>query len=153
MLCRKVTSWVFSVSPLTGLPISGQSRMTVTTKSPLTGGTGDSQAGGYFPAYFRANGYNALIVRGRAKKPVYLYIDKDDVRLIGARATWGKVMGETEDVIKTDLKDQKVQIVSIGPAGKNLVKFSNIMHMKNRAFGRNGTGAVMGSKKLAVGMV
>ncbi|HED24576.1 MAG TPA: aldehyde:ferredoxin oxidoreductase, partial [Firmicutes bacterium] len=139
---------VFSVSPLTGLPISGQSRMTVTTKSPLTGGAGDSQAGGYFPAYFRANGYNALLIRGKAKNPVYLYIDKDDVRLIGARDIWGKVTGEAEDTIKAVLKNKKVQILTIGPAGENLVKFSNIMHMKNRAFGRNGTGAVMGSKKL-----
>jgi len=65
---------VFSVSPLTGLSVSGTSRLTINTKSPLTGGCGDSQAGGNFPAYLKANGYDAIVVRGKSKKPSYIYI-------------------------------------------------------------------------------
>ena len=72
---------IFTVSPLTGIPISGQSRMCVTTKSPLTGTAGDSQVGGYIPAQLKANGYDAVIFTGKAETPVYLYIDKDNVEM------------------------------------------------------------------------
>lgn len=81
---------IFSVSPLTGIPISGQSRMCVTTKSPLTGTARDSQVGGYIPAHVKGNGYDAIIVNGKAKKPVYLYIDKDKVEIKDAANVWGQ---------------------------------------------------------------
>lgn len=139
---------VFSGSPLTGFPISGQSRINVATKSPLTDGAGDSQVGGYFPAHFRANGYDALIVKGKSDKPVYIYIDNDDVKISNAQHLWGKVTGEVEDIIRSELNESKVQMLTIGPAGENLVKYSSIIHMKSRALGRNGSGAVMGSKNL-----
>lgn len=139
---------VFAVSPLTGFPISGQCRMSVTTKSPLTGAAGDSQVGGYIGAHVRANGYNAIIVRGKSELPVYIYIDKENVKIVDAQHLWGKVTGEVEDLIRSDLTGQKVQIAVIGPAGENLVKYGSIIHMKSRALGRNGAGAVMGSKNL-----
>jgi aldehyde:ferredoxin oxidoreductase len=85
---------VFSVSALTGLPISGISRVTVTTKSPLTGTIGDSQAGGYFPVHLKANGWDAVLFRGKAEKPVYLYIDGEKAELRPAEHLWGKVTGE-----------------------------------------------------------
>src|SRR5690554_5462168 len=68
---------VFSVSALTGLPISGISRLNVTAKSPLTGTIGDSQAGGFFPVHLKANGYDAIVFNGKSDKPVYLFIDGD----------------------------------------------------------------------------
>ncbi len=139
---------VFSVSPLTGLPIAGANRITVTTKSPLTDGIGDSQAGGFFPAYLRANGWNAIVFKGRAESPVYLYIDGDRVELRDARGIWGKVTGDGERLIREDLGEEDIDIAQIGPGGENLVKFANIINMCNRANGRNGTGAVMGSKNL-----
>ena len=139
---------IFSVSPLTGFTISGQSRMTATTKSPLTGGAGDSQVGGYLPAHFKANGYDALIIRGKSEKPVYIYINNEDVRICDGENAWGKITGEAEDVIREELGEEKVEFAVIGPAGENLVKYASIMHKKSRAFGRNGTGAVMGSKNL-----
>ncbi len=139
---------IFSVSPLTGFPVSGQCRMTVTTKSPLTGGAGDAQVGGYLAAHFKANGYDAMIIRGRSDSPVYIYIDNDEVKLNDAKNIWGKVTGETEDLIRAELGFDKVQIAAIGPAGENLVKFGSIIHGKSRALGRNGAGAVMGSKNL-----
>lgn len=72
---------VFSVSALTGLPISGISRVNVTAKSPLTGGMGDSQAGGFFPVHIKANGLDAIVVKGKADKPLYIFIDGEDVEL------------------------------------------------------------------------
>lgn len=139
---------VLSVSPFTGLAIAGANRMTSTTKSPLTGGIGDSQAGGFFPAYLKANGWNALVFRGKATQPVYLYIDGDKAELRDATNIWGKVTGEAEKLIREDLEDDDIDIAQIGPGGENLVKYANIMNMCNRANGRNGTGAVMGSKNL-----
>ena len=139
---------IFSVSPLTGLPISGQARVTVTTKSPLTGTIGDSQAGGFFPIHLKANGYDSVVVRGKAEKPVYVYMDGDHVEIRDARHLWGKVTGEAEKLIKEELGKDNLEIAQIGPGGENLVKFASIMNMCNRANGRNGTGAVMGSKNL-----
>lgn len=138
----------FSVSPFTGFPISGQSRMTVTAKSPLTGTAGDSQVGGYIPAHIKANGYDSIMFKGKAEKPVYIFIDKENVRFIDAQNLWGKVTGEVEDTIRKDLGEDKVEMSVIGPAGENQVLYANIIHQKNRANGRNGLGAVMGSKNL-----
>jgi aldehyde:ferredoxin oxidoreductase len=139
---------VFAVSPLTGLPISGSSRMTVTTKSPLTGTIADSQVGGSFPARFKGNGWDAVVFKGKAKKPVYLYIDGETVTLKPAGHLWGTVTGETERLIRDELGDPNVEIAEIGPGGENLVKYASIMCGANRAAGRCGTGAVMGSKNL-----
>ena len=139
---------IFSVSPLTGLPISGQARVTVTTKSPLTGTIGDSQAGGFFPVHIKTNGYDSIVFRGKAEKPVYLYIDGDHVEIKDAGHLWGKVTGSAEKMIKTELGEEKLEIAQIGPGGENLVRYASIMNMCNRANGRNGTGAVMGSKNL-----
>ncbi|MBZ2174158.1 aldehyde ferredoxin oxidoreductase family protein [Schnuerera sp. xch1] len=139
---------IFSVSPLTGLPISGTSRVTVTTKSPLTGTIGDSQAGGFFPMHLKANDWDSVLFRGKSEKPVYLYIDGDNVELKDAKNIWGKVTGEVEKIVRQELGEKNVEIAQIGPGGENLVKYASIINMCNRANGRNGTGAVMGSKNL-----
>jgi aldehyde:ferredoxin oxidoreductase len=139
---------VFSVSPFTGLPVSGTSRLTITAKSPLTGGCGDSQSGGDFPAYLKANGYDAIVIRGKSEKPSYLYIDGDNIEMKDAKNIWGKVTGESEEIIKKELGESKIEVAQIGPAGENLVKFACVINMLTRANGRNGIGAVMGSKKL-----
>lgn len=139
---------IFSVSPLTGAPVSGLSRMCVTTKSPLTGTAGDSQVGGFIPAHLKGNGYDSVVFIGKAKKPIYVYINKDEIIFKDARNVWGKVTGESERTIMSELGENKVESSIIGPAGENMVPYASIMHMKNRANGRNGTGAVMGSKNL-----
>ncbi|GFN37187.1 aldehyde ferredoxin oxidoreductase family protein [Tepidimicrobium xylanilyticum] len=139
---------VLSVSPLVGFPISGANRMTATTKSPLTNTIGDSQAGGFFPAYLKGNGWDGIIIRGKAQKPVYVYIDGEDVSIKDGSNVWGKVTGEAEETIRQELGIDNIDIAQIGPAGENLVKYACIINMCNRANGRNGTGAVMGSKNL-----
>lgn len=138
---------VFSVSPLTGLPVGGLSRMVVTTKSPLTGTIGDSQAGGNFPVYLKANGWDAVLVRGKSPDPVYLHIEGNKAELKPAGHLWGKTTGEAEALLKKELGDD-LEVAQIGPAGENLVRFACIINQCNRANGRNGTGAVMGSKNL-----
>lgn len=139
---------VFAVSPLTGLPISGQSRMTACACSPLTGGIGDSQCGGFFPAEMRKAGAGAIVFLGRAPSPVYFYLKDGEAVLRPAGHLWGKVTGRVEQELRAELGDSKVQIAQMGPAGENLVRYAAIMNLANRANGRTGMGAVMGSKNL-----
>ena len=138
----------FSVSVVTGAPFSGQARISANAKSPLTGAIGDSQAGGFFPAEMKYSGYDAIVLKGRASSPVYLWIKDGQVEIRDASHLWGKTTGETEDIIKHELGDPKIEITEIGPAGENLVRIAAIMNMANRAHGRTGLGAVMGSKNL-----
>lgn len=139
---------VMAVSPLTGLPISGQSRMTAAARSPITGGMGDSQCGGFFPAEMKAAGADAVVFLGRAPDPVYFWLKDGQAELRPAGHLWGKVTGEVDDAIKAELGDTKIEIAQIGPAGENRVRFAAIMNMANRANGRTGLGAVMGAKNL-----
>lgn len=139
---------IFSVSPFTGFPISGQSRMTVTAKSPLTGTAGDSQVGGDIPVHVKSNGYDSIMFKGKADTPVYVYIDKEQVQIRDATHLWGKVTGEVESLIREELDQDQVEMSVIGQAGENLVLYASIIHQLNRANGRNGIGAVMGSKNL-----
>lgn len=139
---------VLALSVLTGAPISGQSRMTAVAKSPLTDAVGDSQAGGFFPAEMKFAGFDAIVIKGRAEQPVYLWVHDGEAELRTAEHLWGKVTGEAEALIREELDDKRIEIAQIGPAGENLVRFAAIMNMSNRANGRTGMGAVMGSKNL-----
>jgi aldehyde:ferredoxin oxidoreductase len=139
---------VLALSVLTGTPISGQSRMTAVARSPLTGGIGDSQSGGFFPAEMKFAGFDAIVIHGKAETPVYLTIINGEVAFHDARHLWGKNTGEVEEIIKEELEDPKVQILQTGVAGENSVRFAALISMANRANGRTGLGAVMGSKNL-----
>jgi len=139
---------VFAISPLTGIPISGQSRMNLTAKSPLTGTAGDSQVGGFIAPTLAGNNLDAIVIKGKSKNPVYIYIDKNDIQLRDALPMWGKTTSDSEEFIKKDLDHEKFESSIIGPGGENLVLYASIMHRLSRANGRNGLGAVMGSKNL-----
>jgi aldehyde:ferredoxin oxidoreductase len=139
---------VMAVSPLTGLPISGQSRMTACARSPLTGAIGDSQCGGFFPAEMRNAGADAFVFTGQAAEPVYFWLQDGKAELRPAKHLWGKVTADADRMLKDELGDQKIEVAQIGPAGENRVRFAAIMNMVNRANGRTGMGAVMGSKRL-----
>lgn len=138
----------FTVSPLTGLPISGISRLCVTAKSPLTGAMGDSQAGGFIASHLKNSGWDGILFRGKAPDPVYLYINGSEVSIRSAKGMWGKITGESEDLIRQDLGVDDVEIAQIGPAGERLVRYGAIINRCSRANGRTGMGAVMGSKNL-----
>jgi aldehyde:ferredoxin oxidoreductase len=136
------------LSASTGVSISGQSRMTATAKSPLTGLIGDSQVGGFFPAEMKFAGFDGIVFTGKSPRPIYLWIHDGEVELRDASHLWGKITGEVEKKIREELGDQKIEIAQIGPSGENLTRFAAIMNMSNRANGRTGMGAVMGSKNL-----
>jgi aldehyde:ferredoxin oxidoreductase len=139
---------VFSLGGCTGAPISGQSRLTVTSKSPLTGAIGDAQSGGFFPAEMKFAGFDAIVVKGASSEPVYLWLHDGEVEIRDARHLWGKVTGEVDQILKQELGDEKIEIAQCGPAGEKLVRYAGVINMSNRANGRTGMGAVMGSKKL-----
>ncbi len=139
---------VFMISPTTGVSISGQSRMNVTAKSPLSGLIGDSQVGGFFPAELKFAGFDGVVIKGKSPKPVYLWLHDGEAELRDASRLWGKITGEVEKLIRDELGDPKIEVAQIGPAGEKLARFAAIMNMCNRANGRTGMGAVMGSKNL-----
>jgi len=139
---------VFALAGATGAAISGQSRCTVTAKSPLTGAVGDSQAGGFWPAELKFAGFDAIVVYGASSKPVYLWIHDGEYELRDASHLWGKTTRQVDAILQEELNDKKIEIAQVGPAGEKRVRFAAIMNMANRAHGRTGMGAVMGSKKL-----
>lgn len=139
---------VLSVGVLTGAPISGLSRVMANAKSPLTGAIGDSQGGGFWPAELKFAGFDAIVIKGKAPKPVYLWLHDGEAELRDASHLWGRVTGEVDATLKKELGDRRVQVLQVGPAGEKLVRFASIMNMSTRACGRTGMGAVMGSKNL-----
>ena len=141
------TLTLFSGLP-TGLAIAGQSRLAANARSPISGGAGDSQCGGFFPAALKFSGFDGIVIRGQSPKPVYLYLHDGRAELRGAEHLWGKVTGEVEVQIKEELHDPRLEVLQIGPGGEKLVRFAALINMCNRANGRTGMGAVMGSKRL-----
>jgi aldehyde:ferredoxin oxidoreductase len=104
--------------------------------------------GGFFPAELKFSGFDGIVVTGKSPKPVYLWLHDGEAELRDAAHLWGKITGEVEKTIREELGDPKVQVAQIGPAGEKLTRFAAIMNMCNRANGRTGMGAVMGSKNL-----
>jgi aldehyde:ferredoxin oxidoreductase len=139
---------VYAAGPLTGTGIPLGSRYEVSTISPLTGLAMSANSGGVFGWKMKKAGFDAIIVTGKAKKPVYLFLDNGKAELRDAARLWGKTTGQTTDAIVDELKDMSVRVSCIGPAGEKLVLFACIINEKTRAAGRGGVGAVMGSKNL-----
>lgn len=138
---------IIATGPLSGTFWPSAAKLLFGTKSPLTGGYGDSNLGGQLMAELKFAGYDLIILEGTSWEPLYLYIDDDQVELRDARTYWGKGALETETVMKNDLGEW-FQLATIGPAGENLVRYANINHEFGRQAGRCGMGAVMGSKGL-----
>jgi aldehyde:ferredoxin oxidoreductase len=135
-------------SVVTGASISGQSRINVNAKSPMSGGIGDSQAGGFFPAEFKFAGYDGVIFRGKSPGWVYLTIINGEVKIHDASHLLGKPTGELDGLLKAEVNDTKAQVMQIGPSAEKGVRFSGIVNMANRLNGRTGMGLVMASKNL-----
>ncbi len=138
---------VFTTGPLTGKNIPGGGSVEVCFKSPLTNLWGESRCGGNFGPELKASGYDFLIVEGKSDRPVYLLITAGGVQIKDAGHLLGKTVGEKTQIIREENKDAKLSVMCIGPAGENKVLFSTIMD-EDRAAGRCGAGAVMGSKNL-----
>jgi aldehyde:ferredoxin oxidoreductase len=134
--------------PLSGTNLPGVSRLEICARSPLTGIWGEASMGGHFSPQLKRTGYDGIIVVGASEKPVYLYLTDEKVEIKDASHLWGKDTYETEDLLKQEVGDKRAQVISIGPAGENLVKFACVMNDRGSTAGRCGMGAVMGSKKL-----
>ncbi|MHB1005213.1 MAG: aldehyde ferredoxin oxidoreductase family protein [Chloroflexota bacterium] len=139
---------VFAVSAISGGPAAGATRYTVAAKSPLTGGYGEAEAGGWWAAEFKQTGFDAIIFTGRAPKPVYLWVKDGQAELRDASGVWGKCTAEAQDAIRAELDEPRARIAQIGPAGENLVRYACVLNELKHANGRSGMGAVMGSKNL-----
>ncbi len=138
---------VFASGPMTGTFAPSAGRYDVVTKGPLTGTIAASNSGGTWGPELKFAGFDALVIEGRADKPVYLWIHDGEVELRDAAHLWGKEVPETtEAVCAATATDAKV--ACIGPAGENLSLIAAIMNDMHRAAGRTGVGAVMGSKNL-----
>lgn len=136
------------ISAATGAPASGNSRMCANARSPLTDGIGDAQCGGFFPAEMKFAGFDGIVVTGRADSPVYLWLHDGAAELRDAGHLWGKTTTEVDAILKSELNDDKIEVAQCGPAGEKLARLACIINMGNRANGRTGMGAVMGSKNL-----
>jgi len=138
---------IFLTGPLTGTMAPSAGRYEVITKSPLTGCIAASNSGGHWGPELKFAGYDGIIFEGKAKKPVYLWINDDEVELRSAEAVWGKTVFETTEMLRAET-DPDAKVACIGPAGEKLALLAVIMNENNRAAGRSGVGAVMGSKNL-----
>lgn len=139
--------FIIATGPLVGhfLPASGKTHFG--SKSPATGGYGDSNMGGHFGPELKYAGYDMLILTGKAPEPSYLFIEDDKIEIRSASKYWGQGSLSVEEAFKNDL-GEKFQILTIGPAGENIVKFACISHDFGRQAGRTGIGAVLGSKNI-----
>ncbi|HET8943985.1 MAG TPA: aldehyde ferredoxin oxidoreductase family protein [Dehalococcoidia bacterium] len=137
----------FMNGPLTGTEVNMSGRMAIVTKSPLTGTVTDSHHGGWSAARLRWSGFDGLLFKGRSEKPVYAFVEDEKVELRDASDLWGRGVHE---VVKTllDRHGDDVSVITIGPAGENLVRYASFINENDRASGRGGTGCVAGSKQL-----
>jgi aldehyde:ferredoxin oxidoreductase len=136
------------VSAVTGAPISGQSRVAATAKSPLSGLVGESAAGGFWPAKLKFAGFDGIVVRGKVKRPVYLWVHDGEAELRDAAHLWGRFTADVEDAIREELGDPRIHVLQCGPAAENGVRFGALVNNANRVNGRTGMGTVMASKNL-----
>jgi aldehyde:ferredoxin oxidoreductase len=138
----------FMNGPLTGTAANMSGRMAIVTKSPLTNGVTDSHHGGWSAARLRWAGFDGLIFKGKAEKPVYLYIEPGKAELRDASEVWGKGVHATIKHFQDKFGEKDLTVISIGPGGENMSRFAAWINEDDRASGRGGTGAVGGSKNL-----
>jgi len=139
---------IFAGSVISGTPATGLSRFSVAAKSPLTNAFGEAEAGGWWIPELKFAGFDAIVIKGTANRPVYLWIHDGEAEIRDASHLWGKLAKETQEEIRNELGDERIRIALIGPAGEKLVRVSCILNELKHANGRTGLGAVMGSKNL-----
>ncbi len=140
---------VFALGPVSDSPVYGSCRYAVLSKSPLTGFLGHSYSGGRIATPMSRTGTDAMVIHGRSERPVWIEISDETVRFHDAAHLWGKDSFETEDAVKAALPaDRESGVVTIGPAGEQLVRFAVIENDRWRSAGRSGMGAVLGSKRI-----
>ncbi|MEJ5292526.1 MAG: aldehyde ferredoxin oxidoreductase family protein [Candidatus Methanosuratincola sp.] len=133
--------------PFQGINSPTAGKYYMATKSPLTNGYFDSVSGGFIGAQIKYAGYDGFLITGKADKPTYLFVEDGKVEFRPAEKLWGRLTGETQEMIKEEVGDPNLCVSAIGPAGENLVRYACVI-TEYRAAGRGGVGAVLGSKKL-----
>ena len=139
---------IVGAGPCNGTRVPGNSRLTLTAKSPMTNIYGTSNASSRLGTELKYAGYDAVIIEGQSEEPVYLWINDDSVELRDAEQLWGKTTREARKALQREVGYADASVICIGPAGENMVRFANVISDLGRAFGKCGMGAVMGSKKL-----
>ncbi|UCE15380.1 MAG: aldehyde ferredoxin oxidoreductase family protein [Candidatus Bathyarchaeota archaeon] len=139
---------IFAVGPFAGTMVPTSGKYIVQAKSPLTNFMGESVSSGAWGQAFKRAGYDAMVIKGRAEKPTYLFLDDNIIEFRDAKNLWGKDSLQTGELIVDEIGDENVCPATIGPAGENLVQLANITNDRYRQAGRTGMGAVMGSKNL-----
>lgn len=138
---------IFLTGPLTGTVPAG-TKYFVITRSPATQGYGESNSGGSWGPLLKMSGFDGLVIKGKADKPVYILIDNGNVFIKDASHLWGKDTYEAEQLIREELQNSRISVAVIGPAGEKLVSIAGIFNDRHDAAARMGLGAVMGSKRL-----
>ncbi|MDI6762324.1 MAG: aldehyde ferredoxin oxidoreductase family protein [Thermodesulfobacteriota bacterium] len=139
---------ILGVGPLVGTIVPSSGRIEITAKSPVTGIFGDSNAGGDFGPELKFAGYDHLVIRGKAKEPVYLWIDNDQIEIRDARPLWGKSTWEADELLKKIHGDRELKTALIGPAAENGILYGTVIINRYRACGKTGMGTVFASKNL-----
>lgn len=138
----------FMNGPLTGSEANMSGRMAIVTKSPLTGTVTDSHHGGWSAARLRWAGFDGIIFKGKADKPVYLYVHDGQAEIKDASHLWGKGIHATIQYFKDQYGEKDLSVIAIGPAGEHQVKYACWINEDDRASGRGGTGCVGGNKMI-----
>jgi len=139
---------VFACGPVTGAPLAGSGRNAIGALSPLTGALGEAEVGGFWGSELKAAGFDAIVVRGQAASPVYLWVHDGQAELRPAGHLWGMENKEAHAAIRQELGEDRARIALCGPAGEKQVRYANIVADLKHAAGRCGLGAVMGAKNL-----
>ena len=139
---------VFALGPMTGTGMPGAPRNCVGAKSPLTGGFAKSEVGGFWGHELKRAGFDAVVVEGKAEKPVYLWVHDGEAEIRDASQMWGKTVLEAHDAIEGELGQRFIRTALIGPAGEKMARVACVINDLRNAAGRGGLGAVMGSKNL-----
>lgn len=139
---------IFATGVVTGAPTGGSGRSAVGAKSPLTGGFGEGDVGGFWGVELKRAGWDAVIITGQAQEPVYLWIKDNQVEVRDGSHLWGRKTADVEEILQNELGDKRIRVAQCGVAGENLVRYACVIKDVTRAAGRTGMGAVMGSKKL-----
>src|SRR5512136_774756 len=139
---------VLATGVMTGAPLAASCRFSAIGKSPLTGTAGESEAAGFFGPELKMAGFDAIVFRGKADKPVYLWVTGGKAEIKDASHLAMEGTREVEDLIRQEMGGPRIRVAQTGPAGMNLVRYANITNNLGHFNGRNGFGALMGSKNL-----
>jgi aldehyde:ferredoxin oxidoreductase len=139
---------VLATGVMTGVPLAASCRFAAVGKSPLTGTAAESEAAGFFGPELKKAGFDAVVLKGRAETPVYLWVNDGKAEIRDAAQISRLGAKEVEDAIREELGSSKIRVAQTGLGGMNLVRYANITNNLGHYNGRGGFGAVMGSKNL-----